>query len=186
MEFRILGPAEVYGDNGQLLGLVKPRHLATLCVLLLNRGSLLTRSHLIEAIWGPDSPGDPGGALRSYIYNLRKIDGIGDRLRTHPSGYTIQLLDSDVYDVSLFLSLTQEGLEASRNADHATAAERLERAIGIWRTPALADLPATPTMHPLARVAAGFPPLPSRRPAGRPRPSEVRSQADPVTEPLDV
>jgi DNA-binding SARP family transcriptional activator len=141
---------EVYSDDGQMLALAKPRQCATLCVLLLSRGSLLTRKYLIEALWGSDPPGDPGGALRSYIYNLRKIGGIGDRLRTHASGYTMCLRENDVLDVSLFLSLTREALQAGRNGDHLTAVERLERAMAIWRTPPLADLPATPVMYPLA------------------------------------
>jgi DNA-binding SARP family transcriptional activator len=149
LEFRVLGPTEIYANNGQLLTLTKPRQCSMLCILLLNCEARLTRNHLIEALWGSDPPGDPGGALRSYIYNLRKVSGIGDRLRTHPSGYGIQLLEHDVLDVNLFYDFTRKAAESSRNYDHVRTARLLERAIAVWRTPPLADLPATPAMQPL-------------------------------------
>ncbi len=150
MEFRVLGPIEVYSSNGQLLALTKPRQCSILCILLLNCGARLTREHLIDALWGSDHPGDPGGALRSYIYNLRKVRGISDRLRTHPSGYTIELQRHDLLDVNMFHELTRKAAEATRNLDHIATSRLLERAIAVWRTPPLADLPLTPAMQPLA------------------------------------
>jgi DNA-binding SARP family transcriptional activator len=88
--------------------------------------------------------------LRASIYNLRKISGISERLHTHPSGYVIQLRESDVLDLSVFLDLEQEALEASRRADYTVVVRLLERALAFWRTPPLADLPATAAMQALA------------------------------------
>jgi DNA-binding SARP family transcriptional activator len=128
----------------------KPRQCAILCILLLHSGAQLSRAHLIEALWGSDLPGDPRGALRSYIYGLRKVPGIGDRLQTHTSGYAIQLHERDILDAQVFHDLTQKAAEASRKSDHAAAAQLLDHALAMWRTPSLADLPSTPAMQPLA------------------------------------
>ncbi len=149
MEFRALGPIEVFADDGQLVSVTKPRHRATLCVLLLNSGTLLPRSYLTEALWGADLPGDPDGALRSYVYNLRKYTGIGLRLRTHASCYKIELRDSDTLDSRVFLALIKRASEASHRADHAAGASLLGQAMAIWRNPPLADLPETPNMRPI-------------------------------------
>jgi DNA-binding SARP family transcriptional activator len=150
VEFRVLGPTEIFADNGHRLTLTKPRYSAALCVFLLNQGVHLTHAYLAEAIWGADLPANPRGALRAIIYNLRKISGISERLCTHTSGYVIQLREADVLDVSVFLGLGQEALEASRRADYASAVRLLEGTLAVWRTPPLADLPATAVMQPLA------------------------------------
>ena len=55
MEFRILGPLEVWDEGGEVsLGGPKPR--ALLAVLLLHPGEVVPTDRLIDELWGEDSP----------------------------------------------------------------------------------------------------------------------------------
>ena len=55
MEFRILGPLEVHGDNGAVAaGGTKPR--AVLAVLLLHANEPVSAERLALALWGEDAP----------------------------------------------------------------------------------------------------------------------------------
>ena len=55
MEFRILGPLEVWDQGGEVpLGGHKPR--ALLAVLLLHPNEVVPVDRLIDELWGEDSP----------------------------------------------------------------------------------------------------------------------------------
>ncbi|MFL6015007.1 MAG: winged helix-turn-helix domain-containing protein, partial [Gaiellaceae bacterium] len=55
MEYRILGPLEVVGDEGSLsLGGAKQRALFAL--LLLNANRVVSRDRLIDELWPDDPP----------------------------------------------------------------------------------------------------------------------------------
>jgi tetratricopeptide (TPR) repeat protein len=60
------------------------------------------------------------------------------------------LREHDILDVTCFRKLTKGAHQASLDANYPAAAELLERAIAIWRTPPLADLPATAVIQPFA------------------------------------
>ena len=54
MEFRILGPLEVWDGGGGSLGGPKPR--ALLAALLLHPNEVVPADRLIDELWGEDSP----------------------------------------------------------------------------------------------------------------------------------
>ena len=55
MEYRVLGPLEVVGDDGPLaLGGAKQRALLALFVLNANR--VVSRERLVDGLWGDDPP----------------------------------------------------------------------------------------------------------------------------------
>jgi DNA-binding SARP family transcriptional activator len=55
LDFRILGPLEVAGDDGLLdLPTGKPR--ALLAVLLLSRGEVVSVDRLVDELWGERPP----------------------------------------------------------------------------------------------------------------------------------
>ena len=55
MEYRVLGPLEVRGDDGPLpLGGAKQR--ALLALLLLNANRVVSRERLIDELWGEEPP----------------------------------------------------------------------------------------------------------------------------------
>jgi DNA-binding SARP family transcriptional activator len=56
MDFRLLGPLEVAGDEGSLtLGGIKQRSL--LAMLLLNANQVVSTDRLIDALWGASPEG---------------------------------------------------------------------------------------------------------------------------------
>jgi DNA-binding SARP family transcriptional activator len=84
MEFRILGPLEVFED-GRALDLGGAKQRAALAVLALNANQVVSRDRLIEAIWDAEPTESAGKALQGYVSQLRKVLG-RERLETKPPG----------------------------------------------------------------------------------------------------
>ena len=111
------------------------------------------RDRLIEELW-PGHPADKAtDSLQVRLSELRKAlrsAGEADRLVTRPPGYLLRVAPGEL-DALRFEQLAAEGDAALAAGDAATAAQRLDRALGLWRGPALADLDAVPS----ARAEAG-------------------------------
>ena len=150
MEFRVLGPLEVTAD-GQSLGLAGARTRAVLAMLIVHANQVVSSDRLIEELW----PGQPRAAdsLQVRLSELRKVlrsAGEADRLATRPPGYLLRVTPTEL-DARQFEQLAAEGNAALAAGDAATAAQRLDQALQLWRGPALADLDAAP----FARAEAG-------------------------------
>ena len=136
MEFRILGPLEVWDGGGEVsLGGPKPR--ALLAVLLLHPNEVVPADRLIDELWGADSPEDAAAALRVNVSRLRKALP-QDVLGTRPPGYLIRI-QADELDLHRFERLVDEGRSLLARGLAADASERLRDALSLWRGPALAD-----------------------------------------------
>ena len=72
MEFRVLGPLEVLGDDGEALPLGGKRPRALLAVLLLHPNDAVSSERLIDAVWGEDPPASVRGALQVHVHGLRR------------------------------------------------------------------------------------------------------------------
>src|SRR3954452_5753084 len=106
MEFRILGPLEVWDESGEVaLGGRKPR--ALLAVLLLHANEVVSADQLIDELWGEDSPERAAAALRVNVSRLRKALA-QDVLMTRSPGYAIRM-DPDALDLHRFERLVDEG-----------------------------------------------------------------------------
>jgi len=69
MDFRLLGPLEVAGDDGSLtLGGIKQRSL--LAMLLLHANQVVSTDRLIDALWGA-SPEGPRLRRRPFSFRGR-------------------------------------------------------------------------------------------------------------------
>jgi DNA-binding SARP family transcriptional activator/class 3 adenylate cyclase len=154
VQFRILGPLEVLGDDGQPLVLGGAKQRALLAVLLLHAGAVVSTDRLIDELWGEDPPVTARGVLQVYVANLRKVlepnrarRAAGGVLRTQPPGYLIEP-DPEQLDLARFERLTTEGRAGLAAGDPAQAARLLRDAVGLWRGPALADL----ALEPFAQV----------------------------------
>ena len=132
MEFRVLGPLEVLGDDGEPLPLGGRRPRAVLALLLLHRNETVSTERLIDAVWGEDPPASVRGALQVHVHALRKALG-PDRIVTRPPGYLVHV-DPDELDAARFESLVSEG--------------RYAEALSLWRGPALADVADEPFASP--------------------------------------
>ncbi len=149
VQFAILGSVTVRFANGDVLANMRPRQRSTLCILLLNSGRRVSKEYLADALWGTDLPKDPGGALRSNLYGLRKATPIKDRLQTSRDGYLLALHEGDVLDLHRFQSLAQQARDAQLSGDVDGAARLFQRGLDTWGDPPLADIPATPIMQPV-------------------------------------
>jgi class 3 adenylate cyclase len=122
MEFRILGPLEVFED-GRALDLGGAKQRAALAVLALNANQVVSRDRLIEAIWDAEPTESAGKALQGYVSQLRKVLG-RERLETKPPGYLLRL-EPDELDLARFERLYDGGDP--------------EGALALWRGDPLAD-----------------------------------------------
>ena len=136
MEFRILGPLEVWDGGGEVsLGGPKPR--ALLAGLLLHPNEVVPTDRLIDELWGEDSPEDAAAALRVNVSRLRKALP-QDVLTTRSPGYIVRV-EPDELDLHRFERLAGEGRNLLARGLTADASERLREALSLWRGPALAD-----------------------------------------------
>ena len=133
MEFRLLGPLEVVGHERVLvLGGVKQRSL--LAVLMLHANEVVSADRLIDELWGQTPPPTASKSIQVYVSRLRKELGEG-RLVTQPPGYVLRVEASEL-DLARFEQL----LDEARREDPERAAQKLRRALSLWRGTALADL----------------------------------------------
>ena len=133
LDFRILGPVEVWDDGAQLQ-LGGPKQRAVLALLLLDAGRVVSTDRLIDALWGEQPPATAATSLQNFVSQLRKVVG-ADVLVTKPPGYRLQL-EPEQLDLERFRRL----VEGSRQQGAAQRAATLREALGLWRGPALADL----------------------------------------------
>jgi predicted ATPase/DNA-binding SARP family transcriptional activator len=143
LEFRILGPLEVCGEDGPPLSLAGPKQRALLAVLLLNRNELVTTDRLIEEVW---SGAERQGALRNlqvYVSQLRKLLGDAQVLQTRAAGYSLVVAPEQL-DAARFERLLREGKTALTGGQPEQAAKPLGEALELWRGAPLADLAYEP------------------------------------------
>ncbi len=141
MRFKILGPLDITADDGSTVTVSRPLHRSALACLLLNAGQPRSVAQLIAEIWGDAPPLSPEVSLRSCVYGVRKLLPDAGRLRTHPSGYLIEVAPGEL-DLHDFLDLANQGRDALDQGDPRGAAAMLAEALRLWRDPPLADLPA--------------------------------------------
>jgi DNA-binding SARP family transcriptional activator len=154
MDFLLLGPMQVDHD-GVALNLGRRRERCLLGLLMLEPGRVLPADRLLDLLWDDEPPDTGLGQLRSNVSRLRtRLKAYGDgrdgvRIRTHGSGYSIDL-DPDRVDVHRFRQLLGQ---ATPRPDPAARAELLRAALALWRGPVMADVMSDPLRR---RVAAGL------------------------------
>jgi predicted ATPase/DNA-binding SARP family transcriptional activator len=137
-EIRVLGPLEVIGERGPLpLGAPKEQRL--LAALVADAGRTRSSDALVEAIWGDAPPRSAPKLLQVYVSKLRKSLPAAIGIRTHGSGYALELPDG-VLDAARFERLLHEAREATQAENPTLAASILGRALALWRGEAYGDL----------------------------------------------
>jgi DNA-binding SARP family transcriptional activator len=134
MDFRILGPVEVWAD-GRPIPVRGAKERAVLAYLLLRRNELVPADRLIDEIWGAEAPHLARKSLRVRVSELRKALGPGGHLLvTRASGYVLEVAP-DQLDLLRFERLLAE----ADGTEPSLAAAMLREALALWRGPALAD-----------------------------------------------
>jgi predicted ATPase/DNA-binding SARP family transcriptional activator len=136
----VLGPLEVWDDDGRPVEVAGARLRALLVRLALDAGSVVTVDALIEGLWGDGPPAGVANALQALVSRLRRSLGNGF-VEGLPAGYRLAVADVDVVE---FERLAAEGRRAVAAGRFRDGTELLRRAERQWRGAALADVSGAP------------------------------------------
>ncbi|MEU9863783.1 BTAD domain-containing putative transcriptional regulator [Streptomyces sp. NPDC047971] len=139
MRYSVLGPTQVHTVHGTAVALGGARLRALLTVLALRAGRTVPVGVLVDEVWDGAPPADGAAALQALVGRLRRALG-REAVESSPGGYRLAAGPEDV-DAHRFERLAGEGVRAFGAGEPARAAELLDEALGLWRGPALADLP---------------------------------------------
>ncbi|MBB5889114.1 BTAD domain-containing putative transcriptional regulator [Kutzneria kofuensis] len=130
----LLGPVRAWLDDTEV-PVGPPRQQALLAVLATNANQVISRSELIDAIWGTEPPASAVGSVHTYVAGLRRA--------LEPARKTFQVLVSAGSGYSL--RVQPEGIDAERFARHRQTARQLlaggdleaalaelDLALGLW------------------------------------------------------
>jgi DNA-binding SARP family transcriptional activator len=138
VEFRVLGPLEVVGDDGPVrLGGARQR--ATLAILLLNANRVVSIDRIADDLYAGTPPVTAVTQVQRQISELRKLLGSAAAIDTRSPGYVITV-DPEQIDLTRFERWMDDGLDAHAAGDPSTASDCFARALALWRGDALADL----------------------------------------------
>ncbi len=142
VEYRLLGPVEVWAD-GQRLDAGQPRQPAVLAALLVDAGRVVPVETLIGRVWGQTAPDNARATLRTHLSRIRRLmeqageDGDSVAALSHISGgYQLQV-DRDQIDLHLFRRLAGTTGRTDRTG---TPVESLRTALALWRGQPLAGI----------------------------------------------
>lgn len=149
MHVRVLGTLHAETAGASIVPTAaKPRQI--LALLALNSQRIVPVPDLMEEVWGAHPPRSAPTTLQTYILQLRRRlraalgeeDAARDKdiLATWHGGYQLEIPPADV-DALEFERLTHLGHSAYESGDMAGASHLFTSALGLWRGPALADVP---------------------------------------------
>ncbi|MFC4589124.1 BTAD domain-containing putative transcriptional regulator [Sphaerisporangium corydalis] len=130
----LLGPFEVRNRDGAVVEVPGVRLRALLAALALEPGRVLTRTKLVDWIWGEQPPADEVNALQALVSRLRRVlpDGV---IEADSGGYRLAVAP-DAVDVARFERLVGQ----ARAAEPAARADLLRSALALWRGTAMEDI----------------------------------------------
>jgi DNA-binding SARP family transcriptional activator/tetratricopeptide (TPR) repeat protein len=126
VQFRVLGPVEVHGDDGALLPPLPPKAGRILAVLAADCGRVVPVDRLIDLVWGEAPPPRARKSLQVHISGLRRA-GVPVEHRT--AGYRLDA-EPDQVDAHLFRCLVAR---AGETADPVERRAVLGEALSLWR-----------------------------------------------------
>lgn len=144
LQVRVLGPLSVVLD-GECVDPRSARQRTLLGLLALSPGVPVSRSTLIEAVWGPAPPFSAEDLLQTYVYRLRKRISRGSGecvsiLTSRQGNYQLVVKDSQL-DLLVFRHLVEKARRDRKNGCDELAFASYQRAVRLWRGAPLADLP---------------------------------------------
>jgi DNA-binding SARP family transcriptional activator/tetratricopeptide (TPR) repeat protein len=148
---RLLGPVEVL-TSGAWLAPEKPQQRLVMALLALRAGQVVPVDELIDGVWDDDPPRSARASLQALITRLRQmLAGVpGCQLDRCGDGYRL-LLEARRVDVHEFRWLARSGRDC---ADRRAAIASFDRALTLWRGPALADVPETAAVEAIRSMLA--------------------------------
>ena len=144
MEYRILGPVEVWED-GRPVSLGGGKQRAVLALLLLSANRVVSSDRLIDQIWDGQPPATAATALQGHVSALRKALGPGV-IATRRPGYVLEV-EPEQLDLKRFERLRDKARSALERGDPSASADTLREALELWRGEALADIGFEPSIQ---------------------------------------
>ena len=107
--FRVLGKVSVVGDPDEMIVVGARRQRALLARLIIDTNRVVSRSALVESVWGDELPVHPETALHVVVSRLRTTLGpYGSRIVAEATGYRLDAGPDEV-DLLLAESLLRDG-----------------------------------------------------------------------------
>lgn len=137
VEIDLLGRFAVRRDGGTVaaaeFGGRRVRQLVR--ILAAQRGRVVSRDALIEALWGERLPADPGTNLNVVVNRARRALGDPDLIQTTGSGYQLRDGAEILVDLERFEEYVGQARAARARGDHLSAASAAEAALKMWDEP---------------------------------------------------
>lgn len=154
MVVQILGPVQIQRAPDVLVP--SPRLARILLgTLALRANSTVSTAWVVDALWGDRAPKSAGANLRGYLAELRRLLDAGRltgvAIDTGPAGYLLRA-EPGAIDALLFDSLVSEGRQLLAEGRYEPAADRLTRALALWRGPVLDGDGVPETLQPEVQV----------------------------------
>jgi predicted ATPase/DNA-binding SARP family transcriptional activator len=127
----MLGSFEVRTDDGVPADVPGARLRGLLIALALEPGRVVSKSALVDWIWGENPPAEAANALQRLVSRLRKAlpEGTVER---HPNGYRL-VVEPDAVDAVRFERLVGQAHDEDDPS-------RLREALALWRGAAMQDV----------------------------------------------
>ncbi|AXK31598.1 positive regulator [Streptomyces armeniacus] len=139
---RLLGPVCLL-NGGTPVPVRGQRQMRFLAALALSPGHVVTNEAFIEDSWGAAPPRTVTGQIQTTVWKIRTaLDAAGlprGTLASHGAGYRLDV-PADSVDAAVFRRQAREARTLFAAGSFREAGDRLDRALRLWRGPALADV----------------------------------------------
>ncbi|GAA3436918.1 BTAD domain-containing putative transcriptional regulator [Kutzneria kofuensis] len=146
VKVELLGAVRAWSDSGEI-PLGPPRQRAVFAMLAASVDTVVSRSELIDGIWGEEPPASAEGSLYTYISDLRRAlePGRANRapsrlLESSGAGYVLRV-PADHVDLTRFAVLRQEAAGLLASGSPGAALRALDAALALWQGEAFGGIP---------------------------------------------
>ncbi|HVK24427.1 MAG TPA: AfsR/SARP family transcriptional regulator [Actinokineospora sp.] len=141
MDFQILGPVVVFDAAGEVIDLGGPVRRTLLTALLMRANRTVLTDTLVEEMWDGRPPRTAATTVHTHLSRLRsRLAAAGpdgaDRIVRDAAGYRLRV-EPDELDADRFTDLLCQARTAP-----ADAVAHYDRALRMWRAPAMVDIEA--------------------------------------------
>jgi DNA-binding SARP family transcriptional activator/WD40 repeat protein len=154
VDFRVLGSLEVVIDGNPIeLGSRRIRRL--LAALLVHPNEVVSTHRLVDLVWSDAEPVSGIRALKTNVSRLRTLlepgrgPGESSRIVTRAPGYALTL-ELDELDAARFEQWVTDAERLLSDGDALGAVVAFDRALGLWRGPALVEFADEDWARPVA------------------------------------
>jgi DNA-binding SARP family transcriptional activator/tetratricopeptide (TPR) repeat protein len=146
LRVQLLGPVRAWwGDDELDLG--GPRRRTVLAMLAAHPRRAVSRSELIDGVWGQEAPASAVNSVHVHVAGLRRVleprrahRAPGQILAASGPGYWLRM-ESSKLDTEVLRSRLAHARRLTAAGDLVAAVQSLDAALGLWQGVALAGIP---------------------------------------------